>query len=44
MLNGLYHDFLDRGLLLTRTLLNQRFLIVRLKSLLHFASLTVATN
>jgi hypothetical protein len=27
-----YHDFLDRGLLLTRKLLNQRFLLVKLKS------------
>jgi hypothetical protein len=29
---GSYHDFLDRGLLLTRTLLNQGFLLVKLKS------------
>jgi hypothetical protein len=29
---GSYHDFLDRGLLLTRKLLNQEFLLVKLKS------------
>jgi hypothetical protein len=29
---GSYQDFLDRGLLLTRKLLNQRFLLVKLKS------------
>jgi hypothetical protein len=29
---GTYHDFLDRGLLLTRKLLNQWFLLVKLKS------------
>jgi hypothetical protein len=29
---GSYQDFLDRGLLLTRKLLNQGFLLVRLKS------------
>jgi len=29
---GSYHDFLDRGLLLTRKLLNQGFLLVRLNS------------
>jgi hypothetical protein len=29
-----YHDFLDRGLLLTRKQLNQVFLVVKLKSLL----------
>ena len=28
---NLYQDFLDRGLLLTRKLLNQRFLLVKLK-------------
>ena len=27
---GSYHDFLDRGLLLTRKLLNQGFLLVKL--------------
>jgi hypothetical protein len=30
---GSYHDFLDRGLLLTRKLLNQRFLLDKLKVL-----------
>jgi hypothetical protein len=30
-----YHDFLDRGLLLTRKLLNQEFLLVKLKSSLR---------
>jgi hypothetical protein len=30
-----YQDFLDRGLLLTRTLLNQGFLLVKLKSSLR---------
>ena len=29
---GSYHDFLDRGLLLTRKLLNQGFLLAKLKS------------
>jgi hypothetical protein len=29
---GSYHDFLDRGLLLTRKLLNQGLLLVKLKS------------
>ena len=29
---GSYHDFLDRWLLLTRKLLNQGFLLVKLKS------------
>jgi len=29
---GSYKDFLDRGLLLTRNLLNQGFLLVKLKS------------
>jgi hypothetical protein len=29
---GSYHDFLDRGFLLTRKLLNQGFLLVKLKS------------
>ena len=29
---GSYHDFLDRGLLLTRELLNQGFILVKLKS------------
>ena len=29
---GSYHDFLDRGFLLTRKLLNQRFLVVQFKS------------
>ena len=29
---GSYHDFLDRGLLLTRKLLNQEFLLAKLKS------------
>ena len=32
---GSYQDFLDRGLLLTRKLLNQRFLLVKLKSSLR---------
>ena len=32
---GSYQDFLDRGLLLTRKLLNQGFLLVKLKSLLR---------
>ena len=30
-----YHDFLDRGLLLTRKLLNQEFQMVKLKSSLR---------
>ena len=29
---GSYRDFLDRGLLLTRNLLNQGFILVKLKS------------
>ena len=37
---GSYHDFLDRGLLLTRKVLNQGFLVVKLKSL--HRNLTVA--
>jgi hypothetical protein len=32
---GSYQDFLDRGLLLTGNLLNQRFLLVKLKSSLR---------
>jgi hypothetical protein len=32
---GSYQDFLDRGLLLTRTLLNQGFLLVKVKSSLR---------
>ena len=32
---GSYHDLLDRGLLLTRKLLNQGFLVVKLKSSLR---------
>ena len=32
---GSYHDFLDRGLLLTRKLLNQGFVLVKLKSSLR---------
>jgi hypothetical protein len=32
---GSYQDFLDRGLLLTRKLLNQGFLLVNLKSSLR---------
>jgi len=32
---GSYKDFLDRGLLLTRKLLNQGFLLVKLKSSLR---------
>ena len=32
---GSYHDFLDRGLLLTGKLLNQWFLVVKLKSSLR---------
>ena len=38
---GSYQDFLDRGLLLTRKLLNQGFLLVKLKSSLR--NFTVAT-
>jgi len=38
---GYYRDFLDRGLMLPRKLLNQGFLVVRLKPLLW--ELTVAT-
>ena len=33
--HGSYLDFLDRGLLLTRKLLNQGFLLVKLKSSLR---------
>ena len=36
-----YQDFLDRGLLLTRKLLNQVFLMVKLKSLLQKTWLNV---
>jgi hypothetical protein len=36
-----YQDFLDRGLLLTRKLLNQGFLLVKLSH--HFESFTVST-
>jgi hypothetical protein len=32
---GFYHDFRDIGLLLTRMLLNQEFLVVKLKSKLQ---------
>jgi hypothetical protein len=32
MRSGSYQDFLDRGLLLTRKLLNQSFLLLKLKS------------
>jgi hypothetical protein len=32
---GSYQDFLDRGLLLTRKLLNQGFLLVKMKSSLR---------
>jgi hypothetical protein len=32
---GSYHDFLDKGLLLTRKLLNQEFIVVMLKSSLR---------
>jgi hypothetical protein len=32
---GSYHDFLNWGLLLARKLLNQRFLLVKLKSSLR---------
>jgi hypothetical protein len=32
---GSYQDFLDKGLMLTRMLLNQGFLLVKLKSLLR---------
>jgi len=32
---GFYYDFLDRGLLITRKLLNQGFLMVKLKSSLR---------
>ena len=38
---GTYQDFLDRGFVLTRKLLNQGFLLVQLKS--RFEILTVAT-
>jgi hypothetical protein len=38
---GTYQDFLERGFVLTRKLLNQGFLLVQLKS--HFERLTVAT-
>ena len=38
---GTYQDFLDRGFLLTRKLLNQGFLLVQLKS--RFEILVVAT-
>ena len=38
---GSYHDFLDRGLLLTWTLPNQGFLLLNLKS--SFRKLSVAT-
>ena len=38
---GSYHDFLDRGLLLTRKLLNQGFLLVTLVGSHHFKSFTV---
>ena len=41
---GSYQDILDRGLLLTRKLLNQGFLLVKLKSLCHYASLVVNTS
>jgi hypothetical protein len=34
---GSYQDFLDRGMLLTRKLLNQGFLLVKLKALLVYA-------
>jgi hypothetical protein len=37
---GTYQDFLERGFVLTRKLLNQGFLLVQLKS--HFERLTVA--
>jgi len=32
---GSYHDFIDRGLLLTRKVLNQVFLVVKVKSFLR---------
>ena len=35
LLSGSYQDFLDRGLLLTSKLLNQGFLLVKLKSSLR---------
>jgi len=38
---GSYQDFLDRGLLLTRKLFNQGFLLVKLKSSLRRYWLTV---
>jgi hypothetical protein len=38
---GTYEDFLERGLVLTRKLLNQGFLLVQWKS--HFESLTCFT-
>jgi hypothetical protein len=40
---GSYRDFLDRGLLLTRKLLNQEFLLVKLKSSLRKFYLTWLT-
>ena len=42
---GSYYDFLDRGLPLTRKLLNQGFLVVKLKSLLRtFCEWTIHRN
>jgi hypothetical protein len=40
---GSYQDFLDRGLLLTRKLLNQEFLLVNLKSSLRNCTVTIMT-
>jgi len=40
---GSYQDFLDRRFLLTRKLLNQGFLLVKLKSSLFYDSFTVVT-
>jgi hypothetical protein len=41
---GSYQDFLDRGLLLTRKLLNQGFLLVKLKSSLITGFVTRLTR
>jgi len=41
---GFHQDFLDKGLLLTRKLLNQGFLLVKLKSSLRKFYATVVVN
>ena len=42
---GSYHDYLDKGLLLTRKLLNQGFLVVKLKSSIrNFYGATMTCN